>query len=205
MSIKAEAGVRVGHLTLISFEGKTWNYVPLWKCRCDCGVVKVFQLNNISSRFNGACGHNRNSSWLVTHGKSHSAEYRTWGHMMNRCYNKRDAKYSYHGGRGIRVCRRWRRFENFLNDMGPRPAGTSLDRKKNNLGYSLGNCWWATPTEQSNNRRNNVFVSFDGKKMSIAEWALKTGIKPSTIYCRLNLYGWSIKRALSEKPRRWRN
>jgi hypothetical protein len=87
--------------------------------------------------------------------------YRAWCHMKSRCYNIADISYKDYGARGITVCEDWQQFENFLVDMGEAPQGTSLDRKDNNLGYCKENCRWATPIEQSNNRRaqsNNTGV-----------------------------------------------
>jgi hypothetical protein len=88
-----------------------------------------------------------------THGEAHvTAEYRIWQAMKNRCLNPATQDYSYYGGRGVTIDPRWMRYENFLADMGRRPTGYTLERVDNNLGYSKGNCIWATRTTQSRNR-----------------------------------------------------
>jgi hypothetical protein len=90
----------------------------------------------------------------VKHGKCGTREYTSWEMMNARCNNPKATGYENYGGRGITVCERWRRFENFLADMGPRPAGTTLDRWPNNDGnYEPGNCRWATRAQQLGNRR----------------------------------------------------
>lgn len=74
--------------------------------------------------------------------------------MITRCTNERNPAYKNYGGRGITVCKRWLKFENFLADMGLRPRGLTLDRKDNDRGYCKSNCRWTTWSVQQNNRRN---------------------------------------------------
>lgn len=79
--------------------------------------------------------------------------YRSWWGMMARCYRTDDRDYRYYGARGIRVCDRWHVFEKFLEDVGTRPAGMSIDRVDNDGDYDPGNWRWATPTQQARNSR----------------------------------------------------
>lgn len=134
------------------------------------------------------------------HGKSRSPEYFSWRSMQQRCNNQRASGFQRYGGRGIKVCERWSEFENFLADMGDRPAGTSLDRIDGTKGYEPENCRWATMRVQSENRRTAVLIEFDGKRQSVPDWAREKGIPITTLDYRLK-HGWAVERALSEPVR----
>jgi hypothetical protein len=83
-----------------------------------------------------------------------SPENKVWRGMRKRCNSPQDPAYPRYGGRGIKVCERWSSFENFLEDMGPRPPGTGIERIDNDKGYEPGNCKWATMAEQNKNKSN---------------------------------------------------
>lgn len=126
-------------------------------------------------------------------------EYSAWQSMIARCNNPNAKNYKDYGGRGIRVCQRWlgeHGFQNFLNDMGRRPSnGLSLDREKNDLGYSPDNCRWANSKQQGRNKRNSRVLTVGAQSAPLSEWAERTGIGKTTIRERLRR-GWSVKRAL---------
>ena len=131
------------------------------------------------------------------HGKSASVEYRVWRGMITRCENPRRAQYKNYGGRGIRVCRRWRRsFAAFLADMGARPSVKhSLDRYPDNDGaYRPGNCRWATKVQQGANMRRNRLIRFRGERLPLATWARRYRLTGSCIYWRLK-NGWKVQTA----------
>lgn len=120
------------------------------------------------------------------HGHSNTPTYNTWTGMIRRCTVPESKKWHMYGARGIKVCERWLNFNNFLEDMGERPKGTTLDRYPNKDGnYEKSNCRWATPKEQGRNTRSCLEVIFEGVKMSPAEAAEKLGIAGGTLRRRL--------------------
>jgi hypothetical protein len=131
-----------------------------WSCRCDCGSDAVVRGGHLKSGLIRSCGCLRRETtraMSTTHGASgdnETATYRTWRHMRERCDNPRNKDFPDYGGRGIRVCDRWRSYENFLADLGERPPGTSIDRIDNNKGYEIGNVHWASSAQQAQNRRS---------------------------------------------------
>ncbi len=92
---------------------------------------------------------------VMKHGMYASPTYSSWNNMIQRCTNPKYTYYEYYGGRGITVCNRWLDFRNFLEDMGNKPEGLTLDRVDVDGNYELSNCRWATRKEQAQNRRNN--------------------------------------------------
>ena len=98
-------------------------------------------------------------SHSVTHGHTrglkNSPIFQSWSKMLTRCYNLKSDRYKNYGGKGVRVCRRWHKFENFLSDMGERPEGKTLGRFLDRGNYSSRNCRWMTRAEQGLNMRNN--------------------------------------------------
>lgn len=118
-----------------------------------------------------------------------SPERISWYGAVRRCEYTRDRNYPYYGGRGIKVCDRWRvpgGFANFLADMGPRPSPRhSLDRIDYNGNYEPSNCRWTTARGQARNRRNNTLITIDGETLSLAEWGERAGISPKTIQSRI--------------------
>jgi len=122
-----------------------------------------------------------------------------WYGMHSRCENPNVKEFAYYGARGITVCARWSGkigFENFVADMGPRPAGKSLERVVNSKGYCPSNCVWATPKTQQRNTRHNRILILDGKAQCVAAWAEDLGIKSGTLCARLRM-GWSTQRTLT--------
>jgi len=124
-----------------------------------------------------------------------SPTYASYMSMLYRC----KSVHKNYGGRGIKVCNRWKNFQKFLEDMGECPKGKTIDRIDNKGNYELENCKWSTPKEQANNRRSNTILEYKGKKRTISQWSDITGIKKSTISQRIITYKWSIEKTLTTK------
>ena len=125
----------------------------------------------------------RKSKNSMTHGMGKTSTYKSWCGMKSRCLNSKDKSWHHYGGRGITVCERWMKFENFYTDMGVKPNGLSIDRRDNDKGYYPGNCRWATPKLQA--RQNIKYMDIDGLTLSLSEWAVKIGTFGSFYYVGL--------------------
>ena len=116
---------------------------------------------------------------------------------MQRCCNPNHHSYERYGGAGIRVTRRWRRFENFLEDMGPKPfKGANLDRVDGKKGYMKTNCRWVTPADNQNNKSSNHVVDWRGEQMTLSQWADRNNLDRGLVYNRRRR-GWSLQKILN--------
>lgn len=184
-----KAGERNNRLVSISMiDGRRWLF------RCDCGSEVIAHVSNVRSGHTRSCGClkreesiARNKTLLRTQGGlSTTAEYRAWYNMLLRCNEPSNHTYKYYGGRGIRVCERWHKFENFYADMGPRPTPMhSIERLNNDLNYEPKNCKWILRKLQQRNTRRSVSLIVHGQKMSLTEAAMVTGIKAATLAARI--------------------
>lgn len=170
--------------------------LKVW-CRCVCGTEKPVYVSNLISSKSCGCGCLRKNRYV--HGMTKTRIYAIWSNIITRCYNETDSHYPRWGGRGITVCGRWREsFENFYEDMGPTYHDELMIERISNHGpYCKENCRWATNLEQSNNRRNNVHVTFGDETHTIAEWARKLNINYGTLQSRISVYGWPLEKALT--------
>ncbi len=139
-----------------------------------------------------------------------SPTYISWRNMRQRCQNPNHPDYEDYGGRGIKVCKRWKDFVNFLTDMGERPEGLTLDRINNDGNYEPDNCRWATLKQQAQNQRDHknqyLFIAIDSQGTMItsnnqSEFARQHGLNQSHIADCLNgrhksHKGWTFKRLI---------
>lgn len=160
-------------------------------CQCDCGCLGVYSVSDMQRASCTSCGclsRERAATINKTHGRTGTAEYKAWKNMNSRCYNPKNCRYSRYGGRGIAVCDRWKKFSNFLVDMGMKPSQThSLDRINLNGDYEPGNCRWATRLEQMNNTKRNHLVIIGDKTDTLANWCRFYGVPYKVANYRLRI------------------
>lgn len=130
----------------------------------------------------------------IFHGLSHHPLYRVWKGMKQRCYNPHASRYEKYGGKGIKVCRRWRdNFKNFYDDMMQGYShGMQLDRIDNNKGYCKDNCRWVSPAINVKNRENTIIY----KGMCLKDYCLRNNLKYNTVIGRIRQYNWPIEQAV---------
>lgn len=172
-----------GRLTAIKPIEQDKNHRYIWLCKCICGKhKKVFSAQLVSKNVKSCgCLYKENGGHNYTHGKCRSFTYSSWHMMKIRCYLKRYDGYKNYGGRGIKVCKRWHKFENFYKDMGDRLKGYTLERINNNGDYKPSNCKWIIRRKQLSNKRNNVYFYYMREKMTMKDFAEKYNICYGTL------------------------
>lgn len=144
-------GIKYGKLTVIE-EAEKVTKALRYKCKCDCGNFYVVTGGDLRNGHTKSCGCWK-KEFKKTHGMSETSEYTIWEGIIQRCTNPNSNAYKHYGGRGITVCERWLKFENFFEDIGKKPKGLTIERKNNELGYFKENCCWDTYLVQTRNQR----------------------------------------------------
>lgn len=191
-------GMKFGRLTVLSLSEKSETaHTFYWKCLCDCGKETLVLGTSLKSGNTVSCGcysSEQKSIRSKTHGTGNEDRlYRIWSGMKSRCYSVSDHNFCRYGARGIFVDDAWRNdfteFRKWAIKNGYQ-HDLSIERIDNDGPYSPDNCRWATKSEQNNNRRSSVYITYNGETFTISEWSKKTGIRPATL-ARRKRCGWS--------------
>src|SRR3990167_3371214 len=157
-------GQAFGQLTTVRYirHGKDFK----WECLCVCGKNACATSSDLRRGHTQSCGclhkkmlaerNSKNAKYKT--GVTDSRTYSSWSAMRTRVLNNNHKFFKYYGGKGVTICARWNNFKNFLDDMGERPQGKTLDRINGAESYGPKNCRWATPKEQANNRSPRTHI-----------------------------------------------
>lgn len=201
--IKDLSGRRFGRLVAVNL-GERNKHSLTWDCVCDCGTLKNVAAGHLRSGRIRSCGclrSEKSSERLKMHGLSKTKGHQVWWNMLQRCDNPKVFHFDSYGGRGIKVCDRWYDVEKFIEDMGQPPEGYEIDRIDTNGDYTKSNCRWATRKENLTNKRNTVFVEYNGERKALSLWAEQLGIHRGTLQHRLFVKGWSPEKAFETPVR----
>lgn len=157
---------------------------------CDCGNTKEIRIDHVASKTTKACGclSGKPTYGNLKHGISKTRPYHIWEKMKQRCNNKNYHEFYLYGGRGIQICEEWKDpkvFYDWAMNHGYED-GLTLDRIDCNGNYEPGNCRWATPKEQANNKRNNIRITLNGKTKTLAQWCEYFNVPYSRMQSRLS-------------------
>jgi hypothetical protein len=204
MSIKCKddfVGKKFGRLSVISFLPDNTKYSS-FLCVCECGKEKITHSFQLKKGTTKSCGclkkdsDNRGKKHGLS-GKKRDRTYNSWASMMDRCvWGGHKVMYSKYGAKGITVCERWHNFKNFLEDMGARPADTSIDRIDGTKGYYKDNCRWATRQQQNANTSRSHRVIYQGKTIAIVDLARNLNIPLDALRSRAFRRGKDYVKAL---------
>lgn len=203
-------GQRFGRLTVLYREDaykKNGKRETAYVCQCDCGAIRKVFAYGLKSGNTQSCGckslENRIKA-RTTHHKTGTRIYRIWRGMKTRCENPNDYHYEFYGGRGIKVCAEWEKFELFYDWAlaNGYTESLTLERIDNNGNYEPSNCRWATVKEQCNNRRTSRIITHNNISHTLSEWAEIADMQPTTLAYRIN-NGWSMDKALKTPVRRY--
>lgn len=198
----AAIGAKFNMLTIMALDHIKPYGTRMWLCKCDCGKTKVVADNALRGNLTKSCGCYRKTGVSGTkHGMSKTRVYHIWQGMVQRCTDPNHISAEYYSEQGVKVCERWRKFENFFADMGEPPTEHhSIDRIKSEGNYEPRNCRWATSTEQANNTKSNTVVTIDGVSKTASAWAREYGVSNHRVLWRLR-HGWDPLDALTKPPR----
>lgn len=187
-----------GRLTVVQEAGIDTRGEKLWMCECECGSIVNVLSSNLRTGHTKSCGCLKYEGSNTKHGMYGTLIYDVWRNMIQRCVNPNNSAYDRYGGRGIKVCSSWLKFENFYKDMGDRPEDHTLERVDNNGNYCPENCKWVSRKEQARNRETSIDITYNGKTQCVSAWEEELGFKHGTVWMRIYKYKWPVERALTE-------
>ncbi len=199
-NLKDITGQKFGRLIAIERTNNRNGTSYIWKFKCDCGNEHFVPINRVIRGSTQSCGClRRELSRLgskgkgnLKHGMRWTREYRIWLGMLDRCRNPKNKNFKSYGGRGIKVCDRWHKFENFYEDMGNSPKGLSIHRVNNDGNYCKENCIWTDSKTQAKHSRNNRYIEYNGKIKPLWEWSEIFNLNKDLIRSRLD-NGWTTE------------
>jgi hypothetical protein len=195
-------GKRFGALVVVERGGNSGKFAA-WLCRCDCGTEVIAGGDKLRRGKKKTCGTNGHR-WQYERKDLHGgvtvqfpSEYQSWTNMRARCLDPTHKKYEHYGARGITICERWDSFQNFMLDMGRKPDPKfTIEREDVNGNYEPKNCKWISRKDQGRNKRNSVFVTYNGRKMLLIDLVEELGLSRSAVYGRLQ-GGWTLAQAIA--------
>ena len=182
------------------------NSGPRYLCQCECGNRLEVNYHDLLKPYGGtkSCGCYRKER-VTKHGHTNSRIYRIYAGMKSRTSNPNFPEYKNYGGRGIRICEEWEKSFNAFYEWALKNGysdNLSIDRIDVNGNYEPSNCRWSTSSEQMNNTRRTIFLTYRGQTRPIKEWAKRIGVNHATLYARVCVYGWDAEKALTTPIRR---
>lgn len=181
-------GQKFDRLTVIKRMKNTKHNHAQWLCECICGKSSIVCSNSLRNGTTRSCGCLQQEARIknnTKHGYVYHKLYAIWNSMIQRCNNPKNKGYHNYGGRGIAVCDRWLEFKSFLEDMGNRPEGLTLDRIDNDRDYCKENCRWATYAQQNRNYRRNVFITINNETKCLKDWCQELNLNYSMVCSRI--------------------
>ena len=189
------------YLTVLEVIGRTNNGTKVYKCLCKCGNTHFASTNSLKQSVIKSCGCLKKERQFKIHGMVGTRIYKIWQDMIARCNYQKNISYSRYGAKGVKVCDEWRNFLNFYNDMKEGYFDDlTLDRIDSYGNYEKQNCRWATYQEQSENKKNTIYLTIDGDKKTLMEWSRISGQNPRLIRFRLNALKWNDIKMAVFKP-----
>lgn len=197
-------GQRFGRLTVIKRNGTDNFRLIMWQCKCDCGNIVNVRSSLLIKGYTQSCGclqREATSRAKTIHGQSKSRLYNIYNGMKARCYDKNDHCYKFYGAKGIKICDEWKNDFRLFYDWATKNGydkNLTIERKDVYGNYCPENCSWITMSQQQFNKRNTVYITYNGKTLNMKEWEIETGIPRKTIHQRY-YDGWDVEKMLTQK------